>query len=463
MPRIAVIGAGITGSASSFLLKQEGFDVHLYETANHIGGVICSQREQGFLSEFGPNTLLNTNEKIVKIIHDVGLDSCAIYASKESNVRYLVRDGKPQAMVQGIGFFTSPLFSWKAKLQLMLEPFRPRWNNKYEESAAQFVRRRFGREFLTYAIDSLIAGIYAGDPERLSVYHGLPKLYKAEQTYGSLIRAQFLGARERKRKGETSKQEARVVSFDGGLQVLPMALAKALGENVHLGYTLKKVQQTPNGWAITTQHGDTFRTEEFEALLITIPAYAIAHVEFDTETNANFRLFDDIFYAPVATAVIGYRRKDIQNKLNGFGFLVPTIEKLNILGTLFSSTIFPHRAPDDCVTLSTYIGGMRQPELAHLPQDHLVEMVHKDLTKLLNISGEPVYASSHYYQRAIPQFNVGYGIYKEALGKIQQSCKGLFIGGNYTRGPALSDNILASYDFCDAIKKYLRERPLKKA
>ena len=178
MKSVAIIGAGITGLTAGFRLHQKQIPVTVYEASSRVGGVIQSLSEEGYLAEFGPNTILETSPKINKIIDDAGLKARMWYSDERANNRYLVRNQKTIAMPASLsGFLRTPLFSANAKLKLFLEPFRPRWNNAYEESVAQFVQRRLGREFLDYAIDALVAGIYAGNPARLSVLHGFPRLY----------------------------------------------------------------------------------------------------------------------------------------------------------------------------------------------------------------------------------------------------------------------------------------------
>lgn len=461
MKSIAVIGSGITGLASAFLLKQKKCPVEIYEAADRVGGVIRSVRKEGYLAEFGPNTLLNTSKKIEHLIQMANLSGHVTFAEDVGQTRYLVRGGRVIAMPStAFGFLTSPLFSWFAKFNLFMEPFRPRWKNKYEETVAHFVRRRFGNEFLTYAIDALVAGIFAGNPERLSVRHGFPKLYMSEQKYGSLIRAQFFGARDRKKRGETSKQEAKVFSFDDGLQVLTDAMAASLDNMLHLNNPVQKITRTPTGWKVGYLDGNIMMEREHSAVLLCTSAYTAQYIALDTPEKLSLAPLGQISYAPVASVALGYRRSAVGHPLTGFGMLVPGVERLNILGTLFSSSLFKNRAPEGRVILSSYIGGMRQPELAGLPEDKLYELVHHDLAGLLNITEQPTFKIAHYFPRAIPQYDVGYGFYKDHIAKIQERCPGLFIGGNYTRGPALSDNLLSGFDFADRIEKHVKETGL---
>jgi oxygen-dependent protoporphyrinogen oxidase len=218
MKPVAIIGGGITGLTAAFSLKQRGIPVILLEAAHRVGGVIQSVRRNGYLAEFGPNSILETSPVISDLVRDLGLEARRVYSNPAAENRYVVRDKKPVAVPNSAGgFLTTPLFSLPAKLRVLAEPFIRRAPNDVEESIAQFVQRRLGREFLDYAIDPLVAGIYAGNPQLLSVSQAFPKLHALEQRYRSLFLGQILGARARKRSGQVSKQDAKKFSFDDGL------------------------------------------------------------------------------------------------------------------------------------------------------------------------------------------------------------------------------------------------------
>src|SRR6266446_3840366 len=235
MKSIAVIGAGITGLTAAFYLKRRGIPVTVYESSDHVGGVIRSLRQDGYLAEFGPNTILETSPKITQLIHDAGLDARRLDPDLRAEARYVVRYKRPIPMPGSpLGFFTTRLFTAKAKLAVLREPFVPPRRDGQEESIAEFVLRRLGQEFLDHAIDALVAGVYAGDPRKLSVQQAFPKLAQLEAKYGSLIKGQILGARDRKKRGEIAKDRAAKFSFDDGLQVLPETLRQHLGASVQL-------------------------------------------------------------------------------------------------------------------------------------------------------------------------------------------------------------------------------------
>jgi oxygen-dependent protoporphyrinogen oxidase len=219
MKPVAIIGGGMTGLTAAFYLKQRGVPVRLFEAAPRVGGAVQSVRHGGYLAEFGPNSILETSPLISDLVRDLGLASRRVYSDPSAENRYVVRDKKPVAVPSSAGgLLTTPLFSFPAKLRVLAEPFIMPAPAGTEESIAQFVRRRLGQEFLDYAIDPMVAGVYAGDPHLLSVSQAFPKLYALEQRYHSLFLGQFLGARERKRRGEVSKQDAKKFSFDNGLQ-----------------------------------------------------------------------------------------------------------------------------------------------------------------------------------------------------------------------------------------------------
>ncbi len=200
MKSVAIIGGGITGLTAAFNLQQRGIPVTLYEGGGHVGGVIRTVQENGYLAECGPNTILETSPLIGELIRDTGLESRQLYSDPAADKRYLVRDKQLVNLPSSpLAFFATRLFSWRAKAGLLIEPFRRRAAADLEESLAEFVLRRLGREFLDYAINPFVAGVYAGDPERLSVKHAFAKLHALEQRYGSLIKGQIFGARERKR------------------------------------------------------------------------------------------------------------------------------------------------------------------------------------------------------------------------------------------------------------------------
>jgi oxygen-dependent protoporphyrinogen oxidase len=514
---VAIIGAGITGLTAAFYLKRKGIPVTVYEASGRVGGVIQSLRQDGYLAEFGPNTLLETSPKIAQLVRDAGLQSRRLDPDPKAEARYVVRYQRPIAMPGSpLGFLTTKLFTAKAKLAVLREPFVAPRRDGVEESIAQFVVRRLNQEFLDHAIDALVAGIYAGDPHRLSLTHAFPKLKALEDNYGSLIKGQIFGAGARKRSGEVAKDRAPKFSFDEGLQVLPDTLAVRLGDTVKLNTSVTKLTQTTNGWTLTLSEGrvtraletgdswsSSLRNEtqaEHSAVIYCGTAFRLAELQIELQTNVNVPLapalspfggerektatgdntpsprtsgervaggrergdfvsldaFSEIRYPPVASVVLGFRREDVTHPCEGFGMLIPKIEGFKILGTIFSSSLFPNRAPAGHLTLTSYIGGERYPELALLPAEKLVALTCEDLRVLLGVSGKPIFQHCVLYPKAIPQYNVGYGRYRGLMTEIENKAAGLFFAGHYRDGVSLGDTIVSGVNIVERVTTFLK-------
>ena len=457
MKSVAIIGAGITGLTAAFYLKRKGIPVTVYEAGGRTGGVIQSIRRDGFLAEGGPNTLLETSPRIAQLVRDAGLASRRLDSDPQAGARYVVRYRRPIAMPSSqLGIFTSELLSAKAKFALLREPFVPRRRDGREESIAEFVMRRLNREFLDQMIDALAAGIYAGDPHKLSVQQAFPRLAELEGRYGSLIKGQIFGARERKRRGEIAKDRAPKFTFDEGLQVLTDTLAAQLGNVVKLNSPVTKLTQTEGGWRVSTAAGDL----EHGAVIYCGTAHKLAELNVTIggaalTSTVNLSPFSEIRYPPVASVVLGFRREDVAHPCQGYGMLIPKIEGFKILGTIFSSSLFPNRAPAGHLTLTSYVGGERQPDLASRPADELVALTCEDLRVLLGVKGRPVFEHTMLYPKAIPQYNVGYGRYRELMNAIENQAAGLFLAGHYREGVSLGDSIVSGGNVVQRVETFL--------
>ena len=474
MKSVAIIGAGITGLTAAFYLKRKGIPVTVYEASGRVGGVIQSLRQDGYLAEFGPNTLLETSPKIAQLVRDAGLETRRLNPDPKAEARYVVRYKRPIAMPGSpLGFFTTKLFTAKAKLAVLREPFVAPRRDGVEESIAKFVVRRLNQEFLDQAIDALVAGIYAGDPHRLSLTHAFPKLKALEDNYGSLIKGQIFGAGARKRSGEVAKDRAPKFSFDEGLQVLPDTLHQLLGSAVRLNASVTKLTQTTDDWRVATSNGESehsaviycgtaFRLAELKVELGAPNSDSAQYTTADTPNRSSAlpsRLdlspFSEIRYPPVASVVLGFRREDVAHPCEGFGLLIPKIEGFKILGTIFSSSLFPNRAPTGHLTLTSYIGGERYPELALLPVEKLVALVCEDLRVLLGVTGKPTFQHCVLYPKAIPQYNVGYGRYRELMNEIENKAAGLFFAGHYRDGVSLGDTIVSGVNIVERVAGFI--------
>lgn len=457
MKSVAIIGAGITGLTAAFTLKRAGIPVTLYESSHRVGGAIQSMRYDGYLAEYGPNTILETSPRITQLVRDLGLESRRMESDSKSEQRYLVRSGRVISLPESPwGFLTTDLFSWRAKLAVLREPFLPSKKNDTEESVAEFVMRRLGKEFLNYAVDAMIGGIYAGDPEKLSVAQAFPKLAALETEYGSLLRGNILGARDRRQRGEVAKDRAPKFSFDEGLQVLPDAMAQQLAESIQLDTSVMSLTQVGEEWILGGRKREKDFSTYHRAIIYAGTACRLSELNIVTDSQKlDFSPFNEIYYPPIVSVVLGFRREDVDHPCEGFGALIPKIEGFSILGTIFSSSLFSNRAPVRHLTLTSYIGGDRYPELTLLPEAEIYKLVQHDLEKLFGVKGQPTFQHCTIYPKAIPQYNLGYARYLELMNEIEAKVSGFYFAGNYRNGISLSDSILSGFQTAERVVKTL--------
>ena len=451
--KIAIIGAGISGLTTAWLLRKNGFEVSVFERNDYPGGSIVTEKEGDWLIDLGPNSTLETSQELRQMVDDLGLQQEKVYANPLSDNRFIVRDGKLHVLPLKPGaFLKTSLFSWKAKLRLLKEPFIA--PSKGDDiSLADFVRYRLGDEFLDYAINPFVAGVYAGDPEQLSTAAGFAKLYDLEQKYGGLIKGMIKGAKERKQRNEVAKDRAKMFSFVDGMRVLPAALAETLPEGtLHLQTTVQTVKRDDGGFVLYLQQEGRKKEERFDAVVVSVPAYVQSELLKDL-LGAETASLDEVAYPPVAVVFLGFKREDVRHPLDGFGFLVPQAEKRQILGTIFSSTLFPARAPEGHVALTTFVGGMRQPENALLPEDKLLQRVLNDLRDLLGVQGKPAFVRIRQWPKAIPQYRVGYKAVQQLFYDWEARFPGLHFAGNFRRGISLGDSVLSAHETVERLMK----------
>ena len=452
---VIVVGGGISGLCTAYWLHRGGLEVTLLEQHPWAGGTVRTQRYRGWLVENGPNSALETTPLLGEIFEQVGITEQRVYADSTSDRRYILRNGELHPLPMSPGsFLTTSLWSLRGKLRVAAEPFIGRGD--HEESVAEFVERRLGREFLDYAINPFVAGVYAGSPEELSVREAFPKLSALEEKYGGLVRGMIGGARERRRRAEKAKDRAKMFSFVNGMQMFPRALARSLHSRCVLGARVTGVSAPPRSrrgarrYTVTwTQNGRSF-ARNVEAVILSVPAYACTRLvrRFAPDLAAEL---EGIYYPPVGEVFLGYAAEQIGRKLDGFGFLVPEREERKILGTIWSSTIFPARAPQGHVALTTFVGGSRQPEVLAADDRALVAIVAEELRHLMSISGRPVFVKVNRWAQAIPQYRVGYRTVTEAIQRTEQEHRGLYFCSNYRGGIAVGDCVMNARNTADTV------------
>ena len=312
-----------------------------------------------------------------------------------------------------------------------------------------------------YGLSPFVSGVYAGDADRLSARHSFPSLWAMEQSHGSIIRGQIAAAKAKRARGE-SAGPTPIISFAEGLETLPLALAARLpGGSVELNALVTQLTPATAGhpWRVQWTREGAFNTEAFSAVILALPATALANLVFYTDSDAplssaNPQLLSelsDIEYPPVSSLFLGYRRDQVAHPLDGFGMLIPPVEIRPLLGVLFNSTLFHGRAPADHVALTVMTGGARHPELARLHDADLLAIVGRELATLLGVRGAPVFVRRNVWPRAIPQYNLGYERFLDLVSKIETTRPGLFIGGHIRDGISLPNCIASGEKLADRV------------
>lgn len=401
--------------------------------------------------ETGPNSALETTPLFGELFDELDITDKRLYADERANKRYILRDGKLHALpMSALAFVGTSLWTVPGKLRLLKEPFVGR--GEKEETIAEFVERRLGREFLDYAINPFVAGVYAGNPEQLSVRFAFPKLYALEEKYGGLIKGMIKGARERKQRAEKSKDRAKMFSFSEGMATLPEAIAKRMGDRVKTGCEVHSLSYEQNTASFTITYNSPSGEQSIEAdnVVLAVPS-SVASGIISTISPVLSSVLESIYYPPVAEVFLGFRSGQVAHSLDGFGYLIPAKEQRNILGTIWSSVLFPNRAPEGHVALTTFVGGSRQPELCDLDDASLSGLVTKELHDIMGISGDPVFSKIIRWKKAIPQYNLGYGNIIEEIEKCEREVPGLFFCSNFRGGIAVGDCVMNGKKIAESV------------
>lgn len=483
MAQVGIIGAGIAGLAAARRVAQAGHEPVVFERRTRAGGMIHSERfeapttEGRYLVEFGPNSLRSSTPLLGDLLDTLDLTGKRVDAAQDvAERRYVVFSGRPVALPSSLRELVSTeLFSPQAKMRLLVEPFvgKPAKETE-EESVADFTRRRLGSEVLDYGINPFTAGVFAGDPEQLSMQHAFPRLHALEEEHGSLLGGslrQAAGRLARRLLGHEDDgdgaQRSGPFSLKGGLATLPRALANRLGGRVRYETEVQALRRTGEGrWRVhlapsddednddNSQQKTSLEDPTFDALVwsASLPALSALAPQLDADTTP----LEAVSYPPVSVVATGFPREDIEHALDGFGMLVPEAEDdCRTLGTLFSSSVFPHRAPSDRVLLTTFVGGARNPDLAEADDETVYEAVYHDLRRVLGAHDPPVFRRRMTWPHAIPQYHVGYGRVKETLNQIEADCPGLYLAGNYRAGVSIGNAAQSGDDAAQRLVKYL--------
>ena len=448
---VLVIGGGISGLACAYHLQQAGIPVRVLEAQRRPGGVIATEVKGEFRFELGPQSFLYT-EPVVGLVDALGLRDQLLRADPKAP-RYILLDGRlVPAPLSPPDLLTTPLFSARTKWRLLTEILRRTKPPTEDESVAAFVRRKFGDELLARFVAPFVSGVYAGDPERLSLRAAFPKIHEFEARYGSVLSGAM---KSRPAKGAP---RAGLCSFRDGMETLPRALAGRLGISLLLETHVEGLHHgKANGkpwYEVRIVRNKQHETLATNAVVVATPNNIASQILFGLSDKFE-SVFSPVEYAPVAVVSACYRREQIQRPAHGFGFLVPRAEGLRVLGTVFTSLLFAGHAPGGIACFTSFAGGATDPKFLESSDQEITETICAEVSRVLGITGTPVATHLHRHAHAIPQYNLGHSQIVQSLGALTAAMPGLFLAGNYLSGPSIGACVEQAFRTAEAVRVYL--------
>ncbi|KAL1564292.1 protoporphyrinogen oxidase, mitochondrial isoform X2 [Salvia divinorum] len=477
---VAVIGAGVSGLSAAYKLKLQGLNVTVFEADGRVGGKLRSVSRDGLIWDEGANTMTESEAPVGFLLDNLGLRDKQQFPLSQQK-RYIAKDGVPVLLPSNpVALIKSNFLSAGSKLQIFLEPFMWKSINASKrpdekESVGAFFQRHFGKDVVDYLIDPFVAGTSGGDPESLSMQHVFPEIWNLEKRYGSIISGAIqskLSAKKDTFSGMDSsakkKQKHGSFSFLGGMQMLTNALCNELGKDelklqskvleIACSFSEKSSQDS---WSISYELNDKKLSSEksFDALIVTAPLSDVKQLKITKGGNPFLLDFiPEVNYLPMSVIITTFKRENVKRPLEGFGVLIPSKEQQNglrTLGTLFSSMMFPDRAPSDVYLYTTFVGGSRNRELAKASSDELKQIVTSDLRQLLGAEGEPAFLNHYYWSKAFPLYGLKYGSVVQAIDKMEKELPGFFYAGNHRGGLSVGKAISTGCQAADLVMSYL--------
>ncbi|CAK8541130.1 unnamed protein product [Lathyrus sativus] len=477
--RVAVVGAGVSGLAAAYKLKSHGLDVTVLEAEGRAGGRLRTVSQDGLVWDEGANTMTENETEVKGLISALGLQEKQQYPLSQHK-RYIVKNGTPLLVpANPAALLKSKLLSAQSKIQVIFEPFLWKRSDSStvrdedsEESVSRFFERHFGKEVVDYLIDPFVGGTSAADPESLSMRHSFPELWNLEKRFGSIIagalQSSLFGKRnktvETKDAPRKNKHQRGSFSFHGGMQTLTDTLRKELGKDdltlnakvLALAYSHDGSSSSEN-WSITCTSNK--KIQDVDAVIMTAPLGNVKDIQIKKKgIPFSLNFLPEVTYLPISVLITTFKKENVKRPLEGFGVLVPSKEQQNgfkTLGTLFSSMMFPDRAPSDMHLYTTFIGGTRNRELAQASTDELKKIVTSDLRKLLGAEGEPTFVNHFYWSKGFPLYGHNYGSVLEAIDKMEKELPGFFYAGNHRGGISVGRAIASGCKAADLVISYL--------
>ncbi len=459
MKKIVIIGGGISGLSTFYYLKKYineknlHAEIQLIEKSGRFGGQIKTEYDGEFIFEGGSDCFIREKPWALELCRELGIEEKLVNTREENSGTFIYHSGKLHPLPEGLmllvptkflPFATTGLFSIPGKLRMAIEAFVPKKKNNSDETLEGFVTRRFGRELLEMIAEPLIAGIHSGDPEKMSVQSTFPRFHQMEKDHGSLTRA-TLAARKKmremmKKRNPGVPERSFFISFKNGMyELVEKMLDKLKGENLSTGKEVTSISKDSSGRFMINIRG----TESIiaDSVVITTPAY-VSSTLLKGLNGKMSNSMELIPYIKSCTISIVYKKSDIQDRLpRAFGFLVPSVEKRNIMAATFTSLKWPNRCPDEYIMLRCFVGGKHRQEFVEKDDETLIKIARDELQSIIGIEAEPVKYRIFRWINNMPQYNMGHQELVETIDKGMRDNRGLYVTGSAYKGIGIPDCI----------------------
>lgn len=444
-----IIGAGITGLCTGNLLLQRDPNASfaVLESADAPGGTARTDDADGFSCDWGPNGFLDREPLTLEWVGSLGLDGELVRANEASARRFIYKRGKLIEMVPPPGFLMSPLLSMRGRARLLCEPLIPAKQNGEAESIWSFAARRIGREAADTLVSCMVSGVHGGDAKQLSLEHCFPRMAAMEREHGGLFKA-LRAARKANPGASPMGPSGTLTSFPGGMGTLTSRAAERLGDRLRLNASVRELDRAGTGFRIETQAGETY---EAKRVVIATPAFAAAALLGGLDEELASAL-GEINYAPIAVLSAGYTRERVQHDLNGFGFLAPRNQGLRVLGSIWTSSVFPDQAPEGHALFRTMYGGATDPDAIELSDNELIDLFNQEVAPLVQAEPDPDFVRIYRHVRGIPQYSLQHGRILDAIEAGEKRNPGIILAGNAYRGIGVNDCVVSAHRALDLLR-----------
>jgi protoporphyrinogen/coproporphyrinogen III oxidase len=468
MKKIIIIGGGIAGLAAAYRIQRDisagaQLECALFEGGDRFGGKISTEKAEGFVIERGPDSFISQKPAAIQLCKQLGIEDHLVGTNPETPNTYVYTGGKLVTMPDGLSlmiptkflpFALTPLFSLKGKIRMAFDLLIPKKADEGDESLASFVRRRMGEEALRKMAEPMLAGIYASDPETMSIGSTFPMFVETERKYRSLI----LGMLARKKamllssKNRPASKFSLFVTLKHGLGEMVEAVIKQSPDiQFQSEARVESITGKEGDWSVCLEGGGEYKAQ---AIILSTPGHITARLLQPIAPRAA-EILQKIKYVSTATVTLGYKKDGFSHALDGFGFVVPKCEGRSILACTWTSSKFPHRAPEGYVMLRCYLGGALREDIAEKDEQTMAALVKQDLKEIMGIVEEPVFCKVFHNRKSNVQYQVNHSSHIDTLMQELDNFPGLFLAGSAYRGIGIPDCIQNGTESAESTIQFL--------